>query len=88
MKSSWELALERSGGALNHVSDAKKQKLAEVDSICKAKLAGLTITYSKDFRNVAGNPEKIQELEDCLATERASIISKADKDKEKIRKSE
>jgi hypothetical protein len=87
MKSSWELALERSGGALKQVSEDKKVKLAEIDSISKAKLAGLEITYRNDFNKARNNPEKIKELEDCLATERASIISKAEKDKEAIRKS-
>ncbi|MHB9137825.1 MAG: hypothetical protein ACYC4Q_00305 [Victivallaceae bacterium] len=87
MKSSFELALERSGGALKNVSEDKKKQIAEIDNLCKSKLAGLEITYKSKFAKTGGNPEAFQQLENDLAVERASIISKAEKDKETIRKS-
>jgi hypothetical protein len=87
MKSSFELALERSGGALKDVSEDKKKQIAEIENICKSKLAGLEITYKGKFAKVRNNPEAFQQLENDLAVERASIISKAEKDKEKVRNS-
>jgi hypothetical protein len=87
MKSSFELALERSGGALKNISEDKKKQIAEIDSLCKSKLAGLEITYKSKFGKANGNQEAFQQLESDLAVERASIISKAEKDKEAVRKS-
>jgi hypothetical protein len=87
MKSSFELALERSGGALRDVSEDTKKQIAEIDNLCKSKLAGLEITYKNKFAKTRGNPEAFQQLENDLAVERASIISKAEKDKEAVRKS-
>ncbi len=85
MKSSFELALERSGGALKAISEAKKKQIAEIDSLCKSKLAGLEITYQNKFAQAQHKPEEFKQLEDNMAVERASIISKAEKDKEAIR---
>jgi hypothetical protein len=86
MKSSFELALERSGGALKEISEDKRKQIAGIDSLCKSKLAGLEITYQSKFAKARNNPEEFKQLEDDLAVERASIISKAEKDKEAIRK--
>lgn len=85
MKSSFELALERSGGALKEISADRKKQIAEIDNIRKAKLAGLEITYQRKFAQAANQPEALQ-LENDLAVERASIISKAEKDKDAVRK--
>ena len=85
MKSSFELALERSGGALKEVSDDKKKQIAEIDNICKSKLAGLEITYQNKFAKARHNPEEFNQLENDMAVERASIISKAENDKDAIR---
>ena len=85
MKSSFELALERSGGALKEVSEDKKKQIGEIDNLCKSKLAGLEITYQNKFAEAWNNQEEFNQLESDLAVERASIISKAEKDKEAIR---
>ncbi len=85
MKSSFELALERSGGALKEVSEDKKKQIAEIDNLCKSKLAGLEITYQNKFVKARNNQEEFNQMESDLAVERASIISKAEKDKEVIR---
>jgi hypothetical protein len=85
MKSSFELALERSGGALNEVSEDKKKQIAEIDNLCKSKLAGLEITYQSKFAKARNNQEEFNQLESDMAVERASVISKSEKDKEAIR---
>ncbi len=85
MKSSFELALERSGGALKEVSEDRKKQIAEIENLCKSKLAGLEITYQNKFAKARHNPEEFSQLENDMAVERASIISKAENDKNAIR---
>jgi hypothetical protein len=84
MKTAWELALERSGGALDELSDKQKDAIAEIDKICKAKLAEMDLAYSDKLKN-ANSREELEQIKEDMAVERASITSKAERDKEKIR---
>jgi hypothetical protein len=87
MKSALELALERSGGALNELDQAKKDKIGEIDNIYKAKLAEIELTYQRKFAEAAGNIEQITQLKEDQTTELASARSKAERDKKAIRNS-
>ena len=84
MKTAWELALERSGGDLNELNATQKEAIAEIDRICKAKLAESDLCYTKKLQN-ATDYKEIEQIKDDMAVERASITSKAKRDKEKIR---
>ena len=84
MKTAWELALERSGGGLNELNDTQKEAIAEIDKVCKAKLAESELCYTEKLKN-ASNYKEIEQIKDDMAVERASIMSKAKCDKEKIR---
>jgi len=84
MKTAWELALERSGGILNELNDQQKDVIAEIDKVCKAKLAEFDLTYTDKLMNTSDYKE-IEQIKDDMAVERASIMSKAKRDKEKIR---
>ena len=84
MKTAWELALERSGGILNELNDEQKDVIAEIDKACKAKLAEFDLTYTDKLMNTCDYKE-IEQIKDDMAVERASIMSKAKRDKEKIR---
>ena len=76
MKSAYELALERSGGILNRVSDEVKQKLAE---IAEAELSAQQRLAREE------DPAKIEEIKSGLITEIASINDRCEHEKEKVR---
>jgi len=84
MKTAWELALERSGGTLDELNDSQKEAIAEIDRVCKAKLAEFDLTYTEKLQNAA-NFKEIEQIKEDMAVEKASIMSKAKRDKEKIR---
>lgn len=84
MKTAWELALERSGGILNELNDEKKEAIARIDQICKAKLAEMDLAYNGKLMK-ASDYKELEQIKEDMAVERASIMSKAKRDKEKIR---
>ena len=84
MKTAWELALERSGGTLDELNDSQKEAIAEIDRVCKAKLAEFDLTYTEKLQN-ATDFKEIEQIKEDMAVEKASIMSKAKRDKEKIR---
>ena len=86
MKSAWELALERSGGNLNTLSDEKKSAIAETENKQKAKLAEIEITYQQKFAT-AIDAKELEQLKDDMAVEQASARSLAAKRKKEIRNS-
>jgi hypothetical protein len=86
MKSAFELALERTGGALNDLEEEKKHKITEIDKIAKAKLAELEISYDEKLKK-ATSLQDIEQIKDDMAVERASILSKSERDKEAVRNS-
>jgi hypothetical protein len=86
MKSAFELALERTGGALNDLEEEKKKKITEIDKIAKAKLAELEISYDEKLKK-ATSQQDIEQIKDDMAVERASILSKSERDKEAVRNS-
>ena len=85
MKSAYELALERSGGILNRVSDEVKQKLAEIEQIRKAKVAEAELSAQQRLAREE-DPAKIEEIKSGLITEIASINDHYEHEKEKARK--
>lgn len=85
MKSAFELALERSGGTLKEIDSGMKEKLAEIDNIRKAKLAGMEIAYETKLKKAASTQE-VEQIKDDMAVERASILSKTERDKQAARK--
>ncbi|MDD5697485.1 MAG: hypothetical protein PHH77_02615 [Victivallaceae bacterium] len=84
MKTAWELALERSGGTLNELDDDRKKAIAQIDRACQARLAEAELAYTEKLKRTS-DYQAIEQLKEDLAVERASIRSKAARDKEKIR---
>jgi len=85
MKSSFELALERTGGALNKISDEKKNKIAEIDALYKSKIAEAEIAAQQKLSKNHGNPEAENQIQQDLTVEIASIKSKWEREKEAVR---
>ena len=85
MKSAWELALERTGGALRELTPEQKTKIAEIESIYKAKIAGAEIAAQQRLKAAGDDPETTRQIMDDLVVERASYESKMESEKQKIR---
>lgn len=83
MKSAFELALERTGGKLEKIPESVKEKLNEIETFYRAKLAAAEFEAENRYRKAAGNKEKINQINQDLAVETASIRSKMEKEKKK-----
>jgi hypothetical protein len=84
MKSAYELALERSGGALRELPEEKKAEINELDMICKSKVAEAEITAENKLKTMS-DPEQIREFKDALANEIRSIRDRYERKKEAVR---
>lgn len=90
MKSSYELAMERMGGGDEKpLSNEQKEKIAEIDSKYKAKIAERKIFLEKGLQDAIAQQmhEKAEEARHLLSKEISSLESRAEAEKDKIRKS-
>mgnify|MGYP001392603476 FL=1 len=88
MKSSYELAMERMGGGDDQpLSDEQKEKIAEIDSKYKAKIAERKIFLEKNLSDAQaqGNEEEIELVRRQLNDEVADLEAKSESEKDKIR---
>ena len=91
MKSSYELAMERMGddGKIKPLTDEQKEKIAEIDTKYKAKIAERKIFLEKSLSDAIEqhNHEEAEIIRRQLADEIVSLEGKSEADKEKIRNS-
>ena len=90
MKSSYELAMERMGGGEGKpLTDEQKQKIAEIDTKYKAKIAERKIFFKKSVDDAVakGDQAEAEEARKILAQEISSLEEKAEFEKDKIRNS-
>ena len=87
MKSSYELAMERMGGDDEPLSEEQKQKISEIESKFKAKIAERKIFLEKSVQDALakGSMEEAEEARNLLAQEVLSLEAKAENEKEKVR---
>ncbi|HKB90727.1 MAG TPA: hypothetical protein VKC60_09460 [Opitutaceae bacterium] len=94
MKSAYELAMERlaksdpdSGKPL---TAEKKQRLAEVDTLYKSKLAEREIFLKKQLEEAytAQNFEEAEKIKKQISSERAHLEEERESEKERIRRSD
>lgn len=89
MKSAYELAMERLSKASPSVklSADQKTQLAELDSMCVAKIAEREIFLKGELSKAAekGDAEAFQQIEKQLVSERKSIQADFEEKKEKVR---
>ncbi len=91
MKSAYELAMERlrqRDGADRLLTAEQREALAEIDRQLAAKLAELDIMRGQEIAaaRAAGEEEKARQLEQQKATEVARSRSRAEADKEDVRR--
>ena len=88
MKSAYELAMERMGGGDDQpLTDKQKEKIAEIDSKYKAKIAERKIFLEKNLSDAQsqGNEEEIELIRRQLNDEIANLEAKSDSEKDKVR---
>jgi hypothetical protein len=88
LKSSWELALERTGGKSSaKLTNEQKAKLAEIDRIYTAKIAEHELELKPKIAaaHAAGKPEDAQKFDEILRNEIAKFRAKLEDEKEKVR---
>ena len=82
--------MERMGGRDEKpLTNKQKEKIAEIDSKYKAKIAERKIFLEKGIQDAIAQQlhEKAEEARNMLSKEISSLESKAEADKDKIRKS-
>ncbi|MDG1139599.1 MAG: hypothetical protein P8N49_08805 [Opitutales bacterium] len=86
MKSSYELAMERMGGDENPLTDEQKQKISEIESKYKAKIAERKIFLEKSVQDALAKSDlnEAEEARSILAQEVAKLEAKAEAEKEKV----
>ena len=89
MKSAYEIALERfgKGQPLTKLTDDQKKRIAELESIYKAKLAEREISLQDAIAKAAGEgkSEEMQKLEQQLLNEKKALQAELEEKKEKVR---
>ncbi len=88
LKSSWELALERTGGKSSaKLTNEQKAKLAEIDRVYTAKIAERELELKPKIAaaNAAGKAEDAQKFDEILRNEIAKFRAKLEAEKEKVR---
>ena len=89
MKSAYELAMERLNKSAPSVKLTAEQKarLAELDSIYKAKLADREILVQGQLQKAAGKGdfEAVAQLEKQLVSDRKSLAAELEEKKERVR---
>ena len=91
MKSAYELAMERMGddGGSKTLTDEQKEKIAQVDSKYRAKIAERKIFLDKSLSEAIEKQEieEAEKIRNQLADETARLEEKAENEKEKVRNS-
>jgi hypothetical protein len=90
LKSSWELALERTGGkSTTKLTNGQKAKLAEIDRVYTAKIAERELELKPKIAAAqsAGKVEDAQKFDEILRNEIAKLRAKLEDEKEKVRQS-
>lgn len=89
MKTAYELAMERLNKTSPTVrlSDEQKQRIAELDSIFKARIAEREIALKDSIASAAaaGDMDKLSELEQRLASDRKKLQQELEDKKERVR---
>jgi hypothetical protein len=89
MKTAYELAMERlskTAPAVKLTAEQKRQ-LAELESLCKAKIAERELSSRDEISKAAetGDGDKVAELEKQLVNERKKLQAELEEKKEQVR---
>ena len=89
MKSAYELAMERLEKSSPSVAltEEQKKEIAEMDSVCRAKIAEKELLLNDQIRKVqaAGKFDEVESLEKQLSSEIRRLQEECETKKEKLR---
>ena len=86
MKSSFDLAMERLGGAMEQLTAEQKKQLAELNSIYESRIAQAKLRADDQLRQLQGDAEKQDVTRRQLADELARLTSERDSRKDELRR--
>jgi hypothetical protein len=84
IKSAYELAMERLGGASQELTDEQKQAIAEIDRKAKAKVAETEIMFDRQLAEER-DPARAGLIQQTRQEQIATIRNNAEEEKEKVR---
>jgi hypothetical protein len=84
MKSAYELAMERTGGESNTLSNEQKQLIAQIDSRMKARTAEAEIMFDQQMA-AEPDPARASLIRQTKRDAIAKIKTDAETEKEKVR---
>ncbi len=89
MKTAYELAMERlsKSSPTTKLTEQQKKEIAELESICKAKVADREIFVKGEIAKAVdkGDLEAIEQLEKQLISDRKTLQAELEEKKEKVR---
>jgi hypothetical protein len=85
MKSSLDLALERSGGALQKLDGKTKAAIAEIESTYKARIVALELATEERLA-AAADAEAREKIQAGISGEIASLRERCEREKAAVRK--
>lgn len=85
MKSAWELALERSGGAVRQYTAEQKEQLAEVDRTFAARIAQARFDAQARKERAGQEPEIHRQIEADMINEISSLEERCERKKRELR---
>ena len=89
MKTAYELAMERlsKSSPTTKLTEQQKKEIAELESICKAKVADREIFVKGEIAKAVdkGDGEAIEQLEKQLISDRKTLRAELEEKKEKVR---
>ncbi|PYK63259.1 MAG: hypothetical protein DME21_03490 [Verrucomicrobia bacterium] len=89
MKTAYELAMERlsKSSPTTKLTEQQKKEIAELESICKAKVADREIFVKGEIAKAVdkGDGEAIEQLEKQLISDRKTFQAELEEKKEKVR---
>jgi len=88
MKTAYELAIERLGGAEKKLTQEQKKELAEIDRVYDAKVAEAKIGSESRLKEASDDPEKEKQVREELAEELARLDRKREDKKDAVRRSD
>jgi hypothetical protein len=89
LKSSWELALERTGGKTTaKLTAGQKEKMAELDRVYSAKIAQVELDLKPKIAtgHASGDAEGAGKIEEAMRAEIQKLRGKLEDEKDKVRK--
>ena len=86
VKSAFELAMERLGGATRQYTAEQKEQLAEVDRIFEAKIAQAKFENKARADKAGDDQAQLKQIQDDLLVELRSLEERRERQKEQLRR--